>query len=101
VCAGPCLLGVLVHQPQIKFLTFLHAGQLRLAKRIGVLSMGDSADDFYGVLERARQEGSAATAVFGSSSVDVGAREGTGGPADGDSGEGVEAAAGPSSPSEG
>ncbi len=53
---------------QIKFLSFLHAGQLRLAKRIGVTNMGDSADDFYQVLERAKREGSDAAVVFGASS---------------------------------
>jgi hypothetical protein len=50
---------------QIKFLSFLHAGQLRLAKRVGVTAMGDSAQDFYSVLERARAEGVAAGSVFG------------------------------------
>ena len=50
---------------QIKFLSFLHAGQLRLAKRIGVTAMGDSAEDFYQVLDRARREGASAASVFG------------------------------------
>ncbi len=51
-------------RPQIKFLKFLNAGQLRLARKIGVEVMGDSAEDFYAVLERARLEGSSIGSVF-------------------------------------
>lgn len=49
---------------QIKFLKFLNSGQLRLARKIGVETLGDTADDFYSVLAKAREEGGTATSVF-------------------------------------
>ncbi len=49
---------------QVKFLKFLNSGQLRLARKVGVEVMGDSAEDFYAVLERARLEGSSVDSVF-------------------------------------
>ena len=49
---------------QVKFLKFLNAGQLRLARQIGVEALGDTADDFYSVLARAREEGAKMSSVF-------------------------------------
>lgn len=50
---------------EVKFLTFLVNGRLRLAKRLGAAAGLSAGEDFFGILEKARKDGADLNAIFG------------------------------------